>query len=176
MQAATTGHRLPTLKVTMAFVAACGGDEGAWRAYWAQARRLLEEGAPGGRSHSMPPPWSADGARAANRQPVGGWYVESFTALLRLDAQPIDGYFENVIALPRPPRAGERHEYGLRLRIPDGQLMNSHYLHVPRRRSDHFELRIRFGDPLPQSWWCERRRRRSSTEVYGCVYGWSAVA
>ena len=203
MQAATAGQRLPTLKVTMAFVAACGGDEGAWRAYWAQVRRLLDEGAPSGLSHSVAPPWAAGGARAASQQPVGGWYVESFTALLRLDTQPIealerrrivatvdgvselvtavsvprhagspdesqdlesellyggflqsrhqpyDGYFENVIVLPRPLRAGERHEYGLRLRIPDGQLMNSHYVHVPRRRSDHFELRIRFGDSRP---------------------------
>lgn len=81
--------------------------------------------------------------------------------------QPYDGYFENLIVLPRPLRAGERHEYGLRLRIPDGQLMNSHYVHVPRRRSDHFELRIRFGDPRPpgRPGWCERPRRRSSTEA-----------
>lgn len=203
MQAAATGQRLLTLKVTMAFVAACGGNEESWRAYWAQARRLLDEGASGSLSHSVTPPWAAGGGHTAGRQPANGWYVESFTALLRLDAQPIealerrrivatadglselvtavsvprhpetpdepqdlesellyggflqgrqqpyDGYFEHVIVLPRPLRAGERHEYGLRLRIPDGQLMNSHYVHVPRRRSDHFELRIRFGDPRP---------------------------
>jgi hypothetical protein len=63
--------------------------------------------------------------------------------------QPYDGYFENVVVLPRPLRAGECHEYGLRVVVPAGQLMNSHYVHVPRRRSDHFELRIRFGDPRP---------------------------
>jgi len=31
MQAATTGRRFPTLRVTMAFVAACGGEEAPCR-------------------------------------------------------------------------------------------------------------------------------------------------
>jgi hypothetical protein len=203
MQAAAAGRRLPTLGVTMAFVAACGGDERAWRAYWAQAQRLLDEGAPGAVSQSASPPWATGGPQRVERAPADGWYIESFTALLRLDAEPIealeqrrivatadglsqlvtsvsvprhpgapdqpqglesellyggfsqarqqpyDGYFENVIVLPRPLRAGERHEYGLRVGIPAGQLMTPHYVHVPRRRSDHFELRIRFGDPRP---------------------------
>lgn len=207
MQAATAGRRFPTLPVTMAFVKACGGDERAWRAYWAQARRLLDEGAAGALSQQVSPPWAAGGhpppASQPAAQPADGWYIESFTALLRLDAEPVealewrrivatadgvsellasvsvprhpsapdqaprlesellyggfiqtrqqpyDGYFENVVVLPRPLRAGERHEYGLRVVVPAGQLMNSHYVHVPRRRSDHFELRIRFGDPRP---------------------------
>jgi hypothetical protein len=203
MQAATTGRRFPTLRVTMAFVAACGGDEPAWRAYWAQTRRLLDKEVPDGVSESASPPWAQNGPRGAGGQLADDWYIESFRALLRLDVEPVealeqrrivaaadgvselvtsvsvprhpgspdqphgleselmyggliqtrqqpyDGYFENVIALPRPLRAGERHEYGLRLRIPAGQLMNSHYVHVPRRRSDHFELRIRFGDVRP---------------------------
>jgi Helix-turn-helix domain len=203
MQAATAGRRFPTLRVTMAFVKACGGDERAWRAYWAQARRLLDVGAPGAVSQYASPPWATGGPQAPASQPVDGWYIESFTALLRLDVEPIealerrrivattdgvselvasvsvprhpgapdqaqrlesellyggfiqarqqpyDGYFESVIVLPHPLRAGERHEYGLRVGIPAGQLMNSHYVHVPRRRSDHFELRIRFGDPRP---------------------------
>lgn len=211
VQAATAGKRFPTLRVTMAFVGACGGDERAWRAYWAQTRRLLEQGAPDGVSQSVAPPWARGGPQAAQDQPDGGWFIESFTALLRLDAEPIeaweqrrivattdgvgelvtsvsvprhpgapdqphdlesellygghirarqqpyDGYFENVIVLPRPLRAGERHEYGMRLRIPAGQLMTSHYVHVPRRRSDHFELRIRFGDARPpESAWVVR--------------------
>jgi hypothetical protein len=80
-----------------------------------------------------------------------------YGGLIQSRQQPYDGYFENVIVLPRPLCAGEHHDYGLRLRIPDGQLMNSHYVHVPRRRSDHFELRIRFGDSRPpKSAWVVR--------------------
>jgi transcriptional regulator with XRE-family HTH domain len=204
VQAATAGRRFPTLRVTMAFVAACGGDEPEWRAYWAQTRRLLDEEAPDGVSRSVSPPWAPGGPPATGSQHADGWYIESFTALLRLDAEPIealeqrrivatadgvgelvtsvtvprhpgapdqshglesellyggliegrqqpyDGYFENVIVLPRPLRAGERHEYGLRLRIPAGQPMSSHYVHVPRRRSDHFGLRVRFGGARPR--------------------------
>jgi hypothetical protein len=204
VQAAAAGRRLPTLRVTIAFVAACGGDERAWRAYWAQTRRLLDKGAPEAAGQPAAPPWApAGGPPPARAHPGDDWYVESFTALLRLDAapveaweqrrivatadgvgelvtsvsvprhpgaaaqphglesellyggfiqarqQPYDGYFENVIVLPRPLRAGERHEYGIRLRIPAGQLMTAHYVHVPRRRSDHFELRIRFGGARP---------------------------
>ena len=146
----------------------------------------------------------------AGRPVVDGWYIESFTALLRLDTEPIealeqrrivatrdgvdalvtsvsvprhrgaddqpqglesellyggliqarqqpyDGYFENVIVLPHPLRTGERHEYGIRLRLLAGQLMNSHYVHVPRRRSDHFDLRIRFGARPPELAWVVR--------------------
>jgi len=204
MQAATAGRSFPTLRVTMAFVAACGGDERAWRAYWAQTRRLLDEGVRHGASQLVSPPWAQAGLRVAGSQSAEGWYIESFTALLRLDAEPIealeqrrivatadgvgevvtsvsvprhpddpdqphglesellyggliqarqqpyDGYFENVLVLPRPLHAGERHDYGMRLCIPAGQPMNCHYVHVPRRRSDHFELRIRFGDHPPR--------------------------
>lgn len=203
VQAATAGRRFPTLRVTMAFVAACGGDEQQWRAYWAQMRRTLDEGAPDGVRQPVAPPWATGSPPAAPGQPAEGWYIESFTALLRLDAEPVeaweqrrivatgdglgelvtsvsvprhpgaagqphglesellyggriearrqpyDGYFENVIVLPRPLRAGERHEFGMRVRLPAGQLMTSHYVHVPRRRSDHFELRIRFGGTRP---------------------------
>jgi hypothetical protein len=137
-----------------------------------------------------------------------GWFVESFTALLRLDTQPVEAleqrvivatvdglselvtsvsvprhpadsdqphglesellhggslelreqpyesYFRNVIVLPRPLRKGERHEYALRLRIPAGQRMASHYVHVPFRRSDHFDLRVRFDlRQMPKAVW-----------------------
>src|SRR6266568_536787 len=146
------------------------------------------------------------GRRADDR--LDSWYIESFTALLLLDAEPVEAieqrvivatedglseletsisvprhpddacpvhrldaellhggslqlreqpyesYFRNVIVLPAPLRAGERHEYALRLRIPPGQPMASHYVHVPFRRSDYFELRVRFGpERLPRSVW-----------------------
>jgi hypothetical protein len=215
IQAATAGARLPTLRVTMAVVEACGGDVGEWREYWTTVRRALDGAAPAGASPSLDPPWlarragSGSGAEAGRAAPgtearpdagaADGWIIESFSALLRLDAdpveatefrrivatvdglaelvtslsvprqptdrgqahdlesellyggslqrraQPYDSYFQNVIVLPRPLRAGARHEYAIRHRIPRGQRMASHYVHVPYRRSDRFELRVRFG-------------------------------
>jgi hypothetical protein len=217
VQAATAGRRLPTLRVTMAFVAACGGDERAWRAYWTRARRMLDAAAPGRAGGPVLPPWldgvhGSDGATAGPgaRPPaswavdeVEGWFTKAYTALVRvetapvevierrtivatvenlrevvasvsvprhpdaLDAptglesellyggslelrrQPYDGYFMNVIVLPRPLRAGEQHEYSLRLRIPPGQRMAAHYLYIPHRRSDQFDLRVRFDQNRP---------------------------
>jgi hypothetical protein len=233
VQEATAGRRLPTLRVTMAFVKACGGDPGQWRAYWAQIQRALDQDAPHGRLGSIAPPWgdaespdaagAADrvrpGLRAANEAAARGgipsvatgaedWFVESFSALLRLDTEPVEAleqrvivatsdglselatsvsvprhptdadqahglesellhggslelreqpyesYFRNVIVLPRPLSKGERHGYALRLRIPAGQRMASHYVYVPFNRSDHFELRVRFNPQhLPRAIW-----------------------
>jgi transcriptional regulator with XRE-family HTH domain len=228
VQEAAAGRRLPTHRVIMAFVKACDGDLDAWHEYWTQIRRLLDRDAPRDLSRSIMPPWArsdapgpagrANGQRASDRDLAepgqwetdrsDSWYIESFTALLRLDAEPVEAieqrtvvatvdglselatsvsvprhpddacsahrldaellhggslelreqpyesYFRNVIVLPAPLRAGERHEYALRLRIPRGQPMASHYVHVPFRRSDYFELRVRFSvDRLPRSVW-----------------------
>ena len=220
VQSAAAGKRLPTLKVTMAFVRACEGDPRQWREYWTQVRRLLDEEAPPTVSRSVVPPWASGprpgGPGAASPSAWGAdeansWFIESVSALLRMDAdliealerrvvvattdglsaivtsvsvprhpqdagqahglesellyggsierrlQPYDGYFQNVIVLPRPLRVGERHEYAMRLTIPAGQRMTPHYVHVPYRRSDHFELRVRF-DPrrLPECVWILR--------------------
>jgi hypothetical protein len=217
VQAATAGRRLPTLRVTLAFVAACGGDPPQWREYWAQIRRQLDQQAPAGATTSTTPPWIQGDAPIETRRPVqpghptataDGWYIESFSAILRLDTDPIealerrrivatteglaeivtsisvprphgdpqlaqgleselmyggalearqqpyDSYFENVIALPRPLRSGERHEYGIRLLVPAGQRLTPHYVHIPFRRSDYFEVYVRF-DPrhLPEAVW-----------------------
>jgi hypothetical protein len=231
VQAASAGRRLPTLRVMTAFVAACEGDEQAWRAYWARIRRVLDAAAPGVVRGSVLPPWldrvsgagaaaPGPGPRSAGRRAqaaedagwaggeIEGWFIQSYTALVRVDAvpvevierrtivataenlseivaavsvprhpdaletptgldsellyggslelrrQPYDSYFMNVIALPRPLRAGERHEYSLRLRIPPGQRMASHYLYIPHRRSDEFALRVRFSpERLPRTVW-----------------------
>jgi hypothetical protein len=218
VQAASGGRRLPTLRVTLAYVAACGGDQGAWRGYWTRIRRMLDASAPEGVTRSILPPWLNDGpvpgAPPESGCPVRGasnWFTESFTALVRADIEPVevierktivataddiaeiatsvnvprhpdalgrpvdlesellyggslevhqqpyDSFFSNVIVLPRPLQAGERHEYSIQLRIPPGQRMAPHFLHVPFRRSDHFELRVRF-DPrrLPQTVWLLR--------------------
>lgn len=73
---------------------------------------------------------------------------------LRLQDHPSESQFRRVISLPKPLRAGERHEYALRTRIPPGQLMVPHYMHVPLRRSDFFQLRVRFNTArLPSSVW-----------------------
>jgi hypothetical protein len=69
-------------------------------------------------------------------------------------AQPYETYFEHVIFLAEPLNVGDRHSYAMRLRPPPGQPMAPHYVHVPLRRSDSFDLRIRF-DParLPRRMW-----------------------
>lgn len=218
VQAAADGRRLPTLRVTLAYVAACGGDQEAWREYWTRISRMLDANPPEGTSTSVLPPWldaaPIPGAAPGSRGPGAGaggaehWFTESFTALVRVNVEPVevierktivaladdvaeivtsvnvprhpdaldrpvklesellyggslelreqpyDSFFANVIVLPRPLRAGERHEYAVRLRIPPGQRMAPHFLHVPFRRSDHFELRVRF-DPRrpPRSVW-----------------------
>ena len=211
IQAAADGRRLPTLRVTLAFVAACGGDQRAWREYWTRIRRMLDSGAPEGVSRSVTPPWLAAGPAAEDEQGLRppaarvseDWYVESLSVLalvaaepveaierrtivataddvteisasvnvprrtdaldrpvgleaellyggsLELRDQPYDSFFTSVIVLPRPLRRGERHEYSVRLRIPPGQRMASHFLHVPLRRSDHFDLRVRFDPQRP---------------------------
>ena len=222
MQAAAAGRRLPTRRVTMAFVAACGGDQQAWREYWTSVRRVLDAAPPADLACSVSPPWaggaepSAQVAEHAPAVPAGrgavgetdGWFIESYSAVVRVDIElveiiarrtivatvdnlreivtsvsvprppdaldrstalesellfggslerrgsPYDGYFTNVIALPRPLGRGDRHEYGLRLAIPPGQRMASHFLHVPYRRSDHFDLRLRFGHAvMPRTVW-----------------------
>lgn len=228
VQAATSGERLPTLRVVMAFVAACGGDVPAWRAYWTQLRRMMDPDAPDDVTSSVTPPWITDARANAARASAGAqlaasddaprasawpgdtadWYVESFKALLRLDVEPVEAIeqrvivatandltelstsvsiprhhedsrdehgasaellhggslalreqpyesvFRNVIALPEPLNAGDKHEYAMLLRLPPGQMMAPHYVHVPHRRSDYFELRVRFNPAnLPKAVW-----------------------
>lgn len=234
VQAATAGRRLPTLRVTMAIVRACDGDAAQWHDYWTRIRRLLDDDVPADVSRSVEPPWArasawpgdgpvsepSCGAAPADAVPAGGvradagpgdgWFIESFSVLLRLDAdpvealefrrvaatvdgvaelvssvsvprppteaggdhgldsevlyggslerrgQPYDSFVQNVIVLPAPLRAGERHEYAVRHRIPPGQRMASRYVHVPYRRSDRFELRVRFPAARPREVWVLR--------------------
>src|SRR5215831_16433725 len=59
MQAAAAGHHLPTLKVTMAFVGACGGDTDAWHTYWTQIKRALDTDSPRDIDWPIQPPWAA---------------------------------------------------------------------------------------------------------------------
>lgn len=246
LQAAASGERLPTLNVVLAFVEACDGDVSAWRAYWAQVRRILDPDVPSRNGRSVAPPWvisplaiwrdavpgTVSLSAGLDERHVsvienenGGYYIESLKALVRLDVEPIetieqrvivattDGlnelqtftsvpareyrpgaahefdaellhggslarpdqpcetFFRNVIALPKPLRIGDRHEYALRLRLPSGQPMAAHYVHVPFRRSDSFELRVRFHPGrLPSAVWpvsgaCAAAERRPPTHT-----------
>lgn len=68
--------------------------------------------------------------------------------------QPYESLFTNVVSLRRPLRAGESHEYVLRLRLPPGQPMVSRYVHQPLQRSDSLDLRVQFRlDQLPGRIW-----------------------
>jgi transcriptional regulator with XRE-family HTH domain len=65
-----------------------------------------------------------------------------------------ESYFRSVIALPHALRAGERHPYTVKVRIPPGQTMSPYYVHVPHRRSDRFKLTVRFNvHHLPSAVW-----------------------
>jgi hypothetical protein len=68
--------------------------------------------------------------------------------------QRSESHFEFSVELPAELGAGERHEYALRMRVPDGQPVRQHYVFIPHRRCDFFEMRLRF-DPrrMPRLLW-----------------------
>jgi hypothetical protein len=57
-----------------------------------------------------------------------------------------------LIRLPRPLRAGESHEYEVRIRVLPGEPMRDYYVFRPERRCDHFELRVRFDRGRVPAW------------------------
>lgn len=59
--------------------------------------------------------------------------------------------FQCVLALPRPLRAGERHEYGVTIGVPADQRLRPHYVFTPARRCDELDLRVRFAHDRPPS-------------------------
>ena len=78
----------------------------------------------------------------------------------RLDSiqRPSDNLFVQYLTLPRSLRYGERHTYVRTVRIPAGQLMVPRYVHLPLRRCDLLELRIKFRpDALPRVIWLVSR-------------------
>ncbi|MFD4673293.1 hypothetical protein ACFWNN_26460 [Lentzea sp. NPDC058450] len=60
--------------------------------------------------------------------------------------QPTHSQFQFAIRFPEPLRAGQSHEYGLLLRIPEDQPMRPHYVMTPECHCNRFVLRVRF-DP-----------------------------
>jgi len=63
--------------------------------------------------------------------------------------EPYESYFRQSLVLPAPLRTGQRHSYALRLRLPAGQPMAPHFVHVPLLRSDSFRLCVRFDQARP---------------------------
>jgi hypothetical protein len=68
--------------------------------------------------------------------------------------QRSESHFEFSIELPSALGVGQHHEFALRLRVPDGQPVRQHYVFIPHRRCDLFEMRLRF-DPtrVPRRLW-----------------------
>jgi hypothetical protein len=221
MQAAASGRALPTLKVTLAFVAACHGEAEAWRTYWAQVKRSLDTdspltrrieppwaaraqppgaapagpaaaAAPGSPADSQPVPGAGDGTGTARPAADGtgqqasrpaeswypdGWYVESFSALLRVDGPQAEAVEHRVvvatvddlrelatsISVPRhPDDAGAEHRieaellYGGSLELRE-QPYESYFRHVialatPLQAGQRHEyellLRVPAGQPM----------------------------
>lgn len=65
--------------------------------------------------------------------------------------EPLQGRVQFAVQLPGPLRAGQAHEYGLRLRLPAGPPMRPHYIFTPECQCALFDLRVRFAaDRLPR--------------------------
>ncbi len=57
-----------------------------------------------------------------------------------------DSLFRFVLQLPVPLARGDRHDHCVIVRLPETQPMRPHYLYVPERPCDRFQLRVRFRD------------------------------
>jgi hypothetical protein len=74
----------------------------------------------------------------------------SYGGSLVREERPGRERFQFVVRLPRPLHAGDAHEYGLLIRVPDGEHMRPHYIFTPERPCSMFSLRVRFDpDNLP---------------------------
>ncbi|HYS37096.1 MAG TPA: hypothetical protein VEO01_15860 [Pseudonocardiaceae bacterium] len=88
-------------------------------------------------------------------QPDHDLNVEAHFGVTLLGKRKVtESRFAFELALPAPLDIGQKHEYGLIVRVPENQLMEPHYVLFPERRCDEFELRIRFDlDRLPSQIW-----------------------
>lgn len=66
--------------------------------------------------------------------------------------QPSSSRFQFVVQLPTPLQPGDEHEYGLLLRIPEGESMRPHAVFSPECPCNVFDLRVRFGLDGQPSW------------------------
>jgi hypothetical protein len=63
-----------------------------------------------------------------------------------VNQQVSDSRFDVKIQFPRLLQHGETHRYAIIYRLPKGQRMTPHYVHVPHHPCDEFELRVRFDE------------------------------
>jgi hypothetical protein len=63
--------------------------------------------------------------------------------------RPADEHFRFILELPRPLRIGDKHDYGLLFRLPEGQPMRPHYVFQPLRHCERFDLTVRFVPDRP---------------------------
>lgn len=61
--------------------------------------------------------------------------------------------FAFALCLPKPIMRGQTHDYAIRFRVPRGQVMQPHYVCVPKHRCEMFDLSVRFGANLPRRIW-----------------------
>ncbi|WP_043729583.1 hypothetical protein [Kutzneria sp. 744] len=79
--------------------------------------------------------------------------VVSGGTLVRKQKEKADR-FAFSLRMPDLLNSADRHEYGLRFRVPDGQKMQPHYVCVPKQRCDNFQLHVRFDhDHMPVAVW-----------------------
>jgi hypothetical protein len=88
-------------------------------------------------------------------QPDHDLNVEAHFGVTLLGKRKVtESRFAFDLGLPAPLGIGEKHEYGLIIRVPESQPMVPRYVLFPDRRCDEFELRIRFDlDRLPSQIW-----------------------
>lgn len=74
--------------------------------------------------------------------------------LVRDGAASTAAYWSGAVRLPRPLKAGERHEYQVRVTSLPRRLLRPYYVLTPFRRFDEFELRAKFdpSEPPEQVW------------------------
>jgi hypothetical protein len=65
---------------------------------------------------------------------------------------PAGGMYQFIVKLPTPLQPGDTHEYGLRLRVSEGEGMRPHYIFTPECRCNAFDLRVRFDPAQPPAW------------------------
>lgn len=71
---------------------------------------------------------------------------------LALVEEPTRTRTRYLIRLPHPLRAGESHEYEMRVRALPGARLRDYYVFRPERRCDNFDLRVRFDRRRPPAW------------------------
>lgn len=67
---------------------------------------------------------------------------------------PHESFFQHIVALAEPLQAGQEHSYAMKLQLPPGQPLAPHFVQVPLRRIDQFDVRVRFSmDRMPRVVW-----------------------